>query len=547
MRAGRRHFMAALADPASAQAARLREQLAAGAHSEWGRSLGLPAVCSRGEGSDDALRCAFQEVVPIQRWEDVAPWVERVASAAGDADPPLWLPEPVEFYERTSGSASAAKLIPYTAGLRAEFRAATDAWLYSMHYHGTGSQRPLGGRAYWSVSPALRGRQQTPNGTPIGIEDDAAYLGPLGRWAMARLFAVPTSVARIQGHDDWLSATLRHLLMATDLRLVSVWSPSFLLLLLEALEARCDTLLRTLPRARVRAIAAAQRDGATLPEACWPRLVLLSCWTAGGAARDVTLLRRHLPRVAIEPKGLMATEGVVSLPWIDPASGAGVVESELGPLLDSCHPLAVTSHTLEFIDLSAPDAPPRWAHELSPGSRYSPLLTTAGGLYRYELGDVVRCVGRVDRTPCIAFEGKRYAVSDLRGEKLHADHVERVLAAAAADIEAQVLFAVVLPAPDWSPPGYLLCLELDPAAVDPRAATRRFAALVEQGLRDNVHYDHARSLGQLQALNWSVVTAGSRWYAAAKQEQGMRLGDIKQVALDPNWRGALPRTHGSGA
>ena len=46
----------------------------------------------------------------------------------------------------------------------------------------------------------------------------------------------------------------------------------------------------------------------------WPRLALISCWTDAAAGQFVPEVKRMFPDVEIQPKGLLATEGFVSLP-----------------------------------------------------------------------------------------------------------------------------------------------------------------------------------------------------------------------------------------
>ena len=544
MRGSVDRFRESLTQPKESQIHRLRSQLELCASSEWGRSLDLASLLSLSD--PDELRSAFQSQVPIHSWEDFTPWVKRLAeegslNAKGD---PLWSNSPLRFFEPTSGSSSAAKLIPYTEALLEEFRATTDPWLYSMHRHAYRAHNPSGGRAYWSISPALRRERETPGGVRIGNDDDSSYLGPLGRWAMRQLFAVPSSVAQYTALDDWRRETLRALLRAPDLRLLSVWSPSFLGLLFDAFEGELRHLVNELPRSRQRKISAAERLGRTLVEACWPQLRLLSCWVDGAAARDLLSLRRHLPRVVVEPKGLLATEGAISLSWLDPRTTPQVEDGPLGPMLTAHRPLAINSHTLEFIDLDQPETPPRWAEELEIGKTYSPVMTTGGGLMRYELGDLVRCESFLDATPCIIFLGKRYAVSDLRGEKLHASHVADVAQRALELRSLSARFMILLPDQGSSsqrPPRYTLCLDEGEWSADPQGLSevRELCLTFETLLRENVHYNYARDLGQLDPLSFCLIPQAAQWYLSEKEKSGLRLGDIKLSALDPKWQGDL--------
>lgn len=492
-------FASAADDPERAQRRRLSAVLASAAPSAYGRSLGLSATFSVAE---------FRRRAPVVDHAALAPYVSRVA--AGERG--VLTAEPVRMLERTSGTTRANKLIPYTDGLRSDFAAAVDAWLFDLH---RAFPRLVGTRSYWSVSPAARRGERTEGGVPIGFDDDTAYFGPLTRWALARLLAVPASVARLPDLDAWRRSTCRYLLAADDLGFISVWSPSFLTALMEAIAGDLDALLAELPAARRDAVK--QRldvAGALTGEALWPRLVAVSSWTEGFAAELLPALRRWFPTVAIQPKGLLATEGVVSFPLVG-AHGAA---------------LALDSHFLEFADLESPSAEPLLAHELRPGARYAPILTTRGGFLRYQLGDVVRCVGRWRRCPLVRFEGRRDRVSDLCGEKLAEAVVVRAVAAARAELPCRF----VLVAPALAPSAhYAAYVDTDA----PDEALERARVTLEAALSEGAHYRYCRALGQLGPVSVRRVRAGMAAYHDELVRRGARLGDVKPSSFDtrPIW------------
>ena len=67
------------------------------------------------------------------------------------------------------------------------------------------------------------------------------------------------------------------------------------------------------------------------------------------------------------------------------------------------------------------------AHELEEGRDYFILLTTSGGLYRYDIHDVVRCVGFQGQAPLLEFLNKGKNFSNLTGEKLSEHQVIRAV------------------------------------------------------------------------------------------------------------------------
>jgi len=486
----RRRFERAARDPARAQAERLRVILSHAAGSAFAREHEL------GCELDDLRR------LPIQTYADLEPWLTRIA--AGESN--VLTRARLLALERSSGSTAATKLLPITDAFLTEIGAATNVWLSDLY--ATHSEL-FGTTSYWSVSPVTHLPERTKAGVTIGMEDDTAYFDPVTRWALRRMLAVPPAVARIPNVDTWRRRTAEGLVAAADLGLISVWSPTFLLSLLRFIEETLDDLLASVSARRSAAVSARLDHGARLGDALWPRVNVISCWTDGPSASFLPLLDRYFATPPIQPKGLLATEGVVSFP----------VHGEAGAVL------AVDSHFLELIDVEHPEREPLLAHELRPGAEYSPVLTTSAGLIRYHLQDVVRCVGRFHSTPTVRFVGKLDRTSDLCGEKLSGPLVERAL----ADVRRGLHLTFVMVAPvDADPPHYALFVECDAAD----AELERAAAAVEDGLLRVHHYRYCRDLGQLGPLRAVRVQHAWEIYQETLAARGQRLGDIKPSALD---------------
>jgi hypothetical protein len=285
--------------------------------------------------------------------------------------------EPILLLEPTSGT-EASKLIPYTKTLKAEFQRGIAPWIVDLY-----ARNPalFGGRAYWSITPPPQHPQRSAEGIPVGFEDDAAYLGGWAGWLVRQALAVDSSHLR----GDYLDATLQQLRRCPDLRLISVWSPTFLLLLLERLAER--------------------------PAQLWPQLRCISCWGDGPSAAYLPALQKAFPGVFIQPKGLLSTEAFCSL-----------------PLGFDGHALAIRSHFFEFLDSNDNSY---LAHEVQPGCTYQVVVTTGGGLYRYRLGDQVLVTGQLRQCPLLTFQQRAGGISDHFGEKLSPELVAPHLPAGA--------------------------------------------------------------------------------------------------------------------
>ena len=55
------------------------------------------------------------------------------------------------------------------------------------------------------------------------------------------------------------------------------------------------------------------------------------------------------------------------------------------------------------------------------------VISTGGGLYRYQLHDLIQVVGYLGTCPLLKFVGKESYISDWFGEKLNERHVRQTL------------------------------------------------------------------------------------------------------------------------
>lgn len=399
---------------------------------------------------------AYRAQLPVCDYDDLVPWLMRLQAGAADL---LFAGRPVA-YERTGGSSGGSKLIPYSAEGLQDFQHDIVPWLAR-----SARDHQLSGLAYFAISPATR-QPESLGGVAVGLPD-AAYLGPLAGPVLAAASAVPLAVGGLADVSEWRRQTVAHLQAAADLELISVWSPTFLLRLLDHIPD---------------------------PQACWPRLKLVSCWASGPARRFADEVRARLPHAALQPKGLLSTEAVITVPG---ASG---------------QPVAARHVFIEYeqgSQLLLDDA-------LQADEEYGIVVTTASGLYRYRTGDRVQFLGRDPAgQPVLEFVGRGNLYSDLVGEKLSEPFVARCL---------QGLPGHSLLLADGSHAGYvLICEQADAATVQ----------YLEQRLRGNPQYAYARHMGQLAPLRCHVVADPWSVVEQAMLQRGVRLGDIKPLALRP--------------
>jgi hypothetical protein len=511
---GARRFDAGLADVESTQRGVLARQLARYVGSAQGAALGLhPGLSAE----------SFQERVSEHAWSDVEALVQR--QRGGESR--VLTGEACERYQPTSGSSSRVKWVPYTPGFLDDLDAAVTPWVADLYKSAPGVRT---GQHYWSLSwipTDLRA------GTPDNINDDTQLLSWEKRAAAALMAPVPRWVAYARSSEDSLFATLAWLLSASDLSLISVWSPTFALNLFEGLGLHRDELIRTLlrghwqrpgmpgaapcsPRAAGILLRSTGPVTAELMQALWPSLAVVSAWDTSSSARWADRLRALIPHARFQGKGLWATEGVVTIPY------RGV------------HVLASQSHFYEFVDLHTERA--HFAWELREGQEVRPLLTTGGGLLRYALSDRLRVGRRLGDTPSLEFVG-RMNDADMVGEKLSPEAAERALTMLDSPGACAPVSLFPMPSgldPARERPCYVALCEGEYDALGDRSRSEA----LERGLREFFHYELARDLGQLAEARVLTTPNARALYEELGVLRGMVQGNIKVEPLSACIEGA---------
>lgn len=481
------------------------------------QSVWLFECIERNEKTEYGMRYGFKDIhtiedyqreVPLVEYEDISSFITRIAEGEDDI---LFKGEPIAF-EVTGGSSSGGKLIPYTQEGLKDFQQAILPWFmqtaknYKVNFK----------ESYWSISPALRDKEKTTRGIDIGVSD-AAYLGDGAGSALAGGM-IPQWVSELSDLHEWQLATLYWLICSAKLELISVWSPTFLLMLMEAMKEQQEILQGFLRNGGViggnhieqneEALERfntyiQNRDTAFL----WPDLKLISCWSDAMSKPFSKQVIELFPHIAHQPKGLISTESVVTMP-----------NCEGYPLL------SFQSGFYEFLDAQENIY---LSNSLVDGEVYEVVITTNSGLYRYRSGDMMRYEGLRDDLPILRFMGRKGIVSDMVGEKFNELFIQQAL----EDVEG---FNMIVAQPQSSTK-YLLLGEDD--------TIKNFVDSVEEKLMKNPQYAYARKIGQLKKLEAVVVENGMMHYIEYKATMGSRVGDIKIPVLhtDDVWLDIVQR------
>jgi hypothetical protein len=162
--------------------------------------------------------------------------------------------------------------------------------------------------------------------------------------------------------------------------------------------------------------------------------------------------------------------------------------------------------------------------QLEEGRKYSVIVTTSNGLYRYAMNDIVEVTGRFNETPTIRFVQKGKGVTNITGEKLYEHQVIQAVEEVAQSVGASCEFFMMLAEVDEC--RYRLYLE---PAHDELFLDRR----IDERLADlNIEYKSKRESGRLHPLQVCMLRPGTGdAYKRYCLQNGQREAQFKLVRL----------------
>lgn len=453
-------FIANLRNPNERQLRIFRETIQKNKETIFGKEHGF---------TDSMTLEDFRKNVPIRKYEDIMGYILMIAEGKKS----VLTIDDVLLLEPTSGSSSASKLIPYTASLKRQFQEGVFPWIADLI-----KKKPISnGKFYWSISPASNQNTTTAGGISLGYGDDVSYFPEKIHSELNELSIVPFSLASIANMHDYRISTLTNLLQDENLSFISVWNPSFLTTFIDYLKEHQEEIIKRLPKKRRGEVKRILKDQNPNFAELWKNnLKLISCWTDANAIYSVKGLRRMFPTTEIQGKGLMATEGIVSIPIIG-------YENPI---------LAFNSHFFEFRYIENNEV--ALTDEVKKNRRYEVIMTTAGGLYRYNIEDIVEVSDFAGKTPMLKFLGRNNSYSDFFGEKLHEAEVNAVLEKSLKKNNISPEFILVAPEITGLKPHYLVFIHTQ------NRIKPGLQKSIEEGLCQNYHYRYCRRLGQLGEL-----------------------------------------------
>lgn len=480
----------------------------------------------------------FRRQVPINNYAYYEPYIERVKNGDTEA---MFHKQKILMFAMTSGTTSSRKFVPVTKRYLDDYRRGWLLWglhLFEDHRH------------LWFKTMVQLASDwdefRTPAGIPCG--SISGFTAQVQKLVVRRTYCLPPASAKIKDVRAKYYLAWR-LGLVRDVGLFVSANPSTMVNLARFGDEHKEELIRDIhdggvhrefpmppgvletERKRLEPNPTRAREveriinemGRLRPKDVWPNLGMMGNWTGGSVGAYLRHYPEYFGHPSIRDIGLVASEGRMTIPIANDTPG-GILE--------------ITSSFFEFVPVEEIDSPSPTAlesHELIEGRDYYILLTTSSGFYRYNIHDVVRCLGFFEKTPILAFLNKGSQFSNLTGEKISEFHVARAVESALAEHDLRLNGFSLAPCWDELAPYYGLFVERTDFPSERDAA--RFADTVERNLaRENVEYAEKRASQRLAPIQLRLLPEGAwrQWDRQRLAKCGGTAEQYKHPILIPD-------------
>ena len=469
----------------------------------------------------------FQNAIPINEYEDLRSYINQQEQTG---EPYLNSQQPV-MYAQTSGTTGEPKNIPILNASIESYKHSQSLFSYTLYSFDT---EVYSGNILAIVSPDIEGYLST--GTPYGAISGLIYKSMPA--LLRQSYLLPFEIFTVSDYDVKYYLICAFALKSENITLIATPNPSTILRLKDIIDTNFENLLHDIesgnlscmkeidPKKRKginckfkqNQLRASQlrelkkKRGRLIISDIWPNLKLISTWTSGNCSTLLPALRAQL-----SSKSFIAEIGYMSSEF------RGTVN------LDIRNEIQVPTLNENFFEFVERD---EWGsespnflmlHEIELGKDYYIFVTTRNGLYRYFINDIIQVTGKYHNTPTIKFIQKGDGVTNLTGEKLYEDQVNKAVLKVIKNYNLRIKFYVMV--------GY--SKELKYRLYIQQPFKPAYAHEIEEEICQlNIEYMEKRNSGRLMPLE--VVCVEKRTAEEFKKynlDKGQREGQFKLVRL----------------
>ena len=377
---------ALLADCEATQRRVLAEILHEAEHTEYGKEHDFALISSVAD---------FRERISLTGWNDYATYSARMKKGESNI---TFNGKALSFNISAGTTSPQSKYIPVSA-------------LQSQAFKLVERMRQI---RYFMVEPQLMQGillplVNTPESemTEAGIPAGHASGMTMQRSAIQNKMAFPISVFQITDDQERDYQIMLSAISHRNVYVIAGNNAGRMTELVRMAQQRRNDIIRDMERIDPERAKELQGMKAFTPVEYWKDLKLGLFWLSASVGKYVEELRPLLPKTTkLMDVGYGSSEAKFNIP-LRPEETSGV--------------LSTATAFYEFIPEEG--GAPLMAHQTEAGKNYELVITTWGGLYRYNMKDIVRVTDFIGNTPLIEFQYKSIEVLNMVDEKLPASVV----------------------------------------------------------------------------------------------------------------------------
>ncbi|MFT4304781.1 MAG: GH3 auxin-responsive promoter family protein [Candidatus Woesearchaeota archaeon] len=460
----------------------------------------------------------FQEKVPIVNYENLLTYINKIKKGEKN----ILTKDKVIFFATTSGTTKSTepKLIPITKKRLINFRKEILLWL--LHVIKKNPSVVKHKTLYFAGPPD---EFLLDIGIPCG--SISGYHVKKLPFFLKHKIVVPWKIYNIKDFDEKIKK-IALLSLKNKISQIAFASPIEAILFFNYIKQNKSQLIDELKKQKKIKLANSLSKKEFTPNKLWPELSLISCIMSNSNKFYIDKLKKIIGKeIMIRDPGIYASEGRISLCIADDGISAIPV---------------IHYNFFEFIEINNDKKfninkknKVLTVDQLKINKLYRVLMTTSEGLYRYDIGDIIKVVGFLNKLPLIVFHDRDNFLN-IVGELAHENVIVEAVNKTIHHYKINVKGFTLIPSFTGTKPRYEILIEIE--NYKNLKIINEFRKEIDKNLQEFISdYKQMRNeFGRMQILVLSIVKKGS--FDKINKDHLTRSGQPKPINInkDPNFR-----------
>jgi len=492
-------FQKALVYPLDAQERILRKILRRNKNTEYGKEFNFKNIKNITD---------YQKKVPIITYEDIEDKIERIKNGKQN----ILTRNKVIHLVPTSGTTSKPKLIPITRQRIKNYNKEFAIWgLYVLKDH----LEITSGKTLYFAGPYYEGKTKG----DITYSCISGYLAYRSTWFLKYKIATPL----ILFNDFNFKRKIRKMAIYAvqeNITQLAFTTPIEAIIFFDYLKNSKKKIIREIKKINPKRAEELKNLKEFKPINIWPNISLVNCFKSKTNEMYIDIFLKKLGKnIEVRDPGINASEGRISIGiGKDGVSGVPPINTTF----------------LEYIELGTNK--PLTINKLKKNKKYKIVMTTQEGLYRYDIGDIIKVTGFMKKIPLIKFECRnRYL--DIAGELAPEVKLTTIMKDTIKECKLKVKHFTIIPCIETSKkPKYEILIDLEDKTTTKKI--KEFQKKIDSNLQKGItDYDQMRRyLGRMDKPIISILKKDS--YDNFNKKRLVGSGNQKPINIhrDSNFR-----------